>query len=333
MHVQYGTVITAGGRGLVDPTSGEVGVLGVVERRLCERLRGVSTLGIALSSVCRCPASASVWEGPGSGGAFVGVRRVFPLLNTCTAQHGACEGAVRRMMSFATRWAEDEMPLAASRRELDWLGEASGEYPFPPLLPPGLPSPAPPATPLPSSLLPADAWIIFQYGTIGSFAGLLAIGFVFHSVRCYLLRHHWREFASSLRGDDGTEMLQRDGEKSDAQRPGDGGEVEGAQPARSPGDRLEEGTETLGSPKSDGYEETIAAIVDAHDPSGLLEALALPVEPDGPIDGEDPASTPSAASSEDGVISLEEPAQTEEPAPSSLGYEGSGLDAGDEGRR
>ena len=34
-----------------------------------------------LASVCRCPVSALVWEGPGSGGAFVGVSTgVLPLL-------------------------------------------------------------------------------------------------------------------------------------------------------------------------------------------------------------------------------------------------------------
>ena len=116
-----------------------------------------------------------------------------------------------------------------------------------------------------------------------------------------------------MRGDDGTEMLRGDGEKSDAQTAGDAGEVEAGQPEQRPDSQpLEEGggSGILGSPRSDGYEETIAAtmaeIVDAHDASGLLEALDLPVEPDGPIDDEDPASTPSPAASEDGVISLEE---------------------------
>ena len=62
-------------------------------------------LGIVLASVCRCPASASVWEGPGSGGAFVGVSTgVLPLL---TLPPG-CKSRGRRRQ-LGRRWLQEKM--------------------------------------------------------------------------------------------------------------------------------------------------------------------------------------------------------------------------------
>ena len=44
----------------------------------------------------------------------------------------------------------------------------------------------------------------------GAIGGLLAVGLLYHAVRCYLLRRHWREFAAAIIGDDGVQLADGD---------------------------------------------------------------------------------------------------------------------------
>ena len=59
---------------------------------------------------------------------------------------------------------------------------------------------------------------------LGAIGGLVAIGLVFHAVRCYILRSHWQAYAASLLGNDGIQLdepkaaiLQPNAVRSDAQ--------------------------------------------------------------------------------------------------------------------
>ena len=82
--------------------------------------------------------------------------------------------------------------------------------PQPPPLPLG---PSAPPTWLPDVTSATFIHELFEVA-LGAIGGLVAIGLVFHAVRCYILRSHWQAYAASLLGHDGIQLRlrARDGE-------------------------------------------------------------------------------------------------------------------------
>lgn len=158
----------------------------------------------------------------------------------------------------------------------------------------------------------------------GAIGGMLAIGLLYHLVRCYILRKHWRDFAAVLIGDDGLQlaesgaMLQAGHVRSDDQAaiPIVDEELSvrlGLPPA--PPDDDDDGDD---GEDDDGQAVFGGGDVQAQDVNAHAPASGLPTEPpvnaasasdpaaasdtgrdDVPLDGEEPASDPASSPSEE----------------------------------
>ena len=159
----------------------------------------------------------------------------------------------------------------------------------------------------------------------GAIGGMLAIGLLYHLVRCYILRKHWRDFAAVLIGDDGLQlaengaMLQAGHERSDDQAAipivDEELSVRLGLPSAPPDNDDDDGDDDGGD---DGQAVFGGGDGQAQDVNVHAPASGLPTEPpvnaasasdpaaasdtgrdDVPLDGEEPASDPASSPSEE----------------------------------